>query len=352
MNNKVAIITDLHFGIRNDNASVVNAGKRFFSEVFFPKIDADGIDTVIQLGDTFDRRKYINFYTLYQVKEFFFEELRKRNLRYIQISGNHDTYFTPTSEVNSLDLVLPEFGFETLHTATTINVKGRDICMVPWINSGNAEATGKELAGTKAMVCMGHFEIVGFEMDGGAVCADGMDTAALSKFACVFSGHFHKRQSKGSIHYLGTPWESTWSDYGLAKGFHIFDVQDFSLEFVENPNKLFVRYVYDDSAPLPVPKNVEGSYVRIAIRKKTNPYLFDKFVDSINILKPTHLSFTDEAQIIVANGAIANTNIQIEDTLTTIATAVQELKELSVSNDNLLKYMSGLYNRGQELTFD
>ena len=65
---KIALLTDLHFGARNDNQKVAAFQRKFYDEVFFPEIDKRGIDTVINLGDTFDRRKYIAFTSLKRSK--------------------------------------------------------------------------------------------------------------------------------------------------------------------------------------------------------------------------------------------------------------------------------------------
>ena len=58
---KLALVTDIHFGARNDNQRVADFQERFFKEEFFPYLDEHNITTVVDLGDTFDRRKYINF---------------------------------------------------------------------------------------------------------------------------------------------------------------------------------------------------------------------------------------------------------------------------------------------------
>ena len=39
----------------------------------------NNITTVIDLGDTFDRRKYVNFHTLQQVKKFYFDVCQFEN---------------------------------------------------------------------------------------------------------------------------------------------------------------------------------------------------------------------------------------------------------------------------------
>jgi len=62
---KIAIIADVHFGIRNDNPLFHDVHTRFFFDHFFPYLRANNIKTLVSLGDLFDRRKYINFKSLY-----------------------------------------------------------------------------------------------------------------------------------------------------------------------------------------------------------------------------------------------------------------------------------------------
>ena len=95
---KVAIITDQHFGARNDSIAFLDFFQKFYDNVFFPKLEEEGIDTVLILGDTFDRRKYVNFYALQRAKEMFFDKLANRKIKVHMLAGNHDTYFKNTNE--------------------------------------------------------------------------------------------------------------------------------------------------------------------------------------------------------------------------------------------------------------
>jgi len=106
---KVAIITDMHLGVRGDSKVFLDHQEKFFNEVFFPHLDEHNIKTVLDLGDTFDRRKYINYVTLDRAKKFFFDELQKRDIEYHAVVGNHSVYYTNTNEVNSMNLLLQEY---------------------------------------------------------------------------------------------------------------------------------------------------------------------------------------------------------------------------------------------------
>ena len=99
---KVAVITDTHFGCRNDSQAFMDYFKKFYEEIFFPTLQEQGIDTIIHMGDVVDRRKFINWKTVYQMREMFFDVCDERNINLHLVTGNHDTYFRNTNQVNSL----------------------------------------------------------------------------------------------------------------------------------------------------------------------------------------------------------------------------------------------------------
>ena len=201
---KVALITDQHFGARNDSILFLDFYQKFYDEVFFPTIDSAGIDTVLILGDTFDRRKYINFVSLKRTKEMFFDKLLERKITVYMLAGNHDTYFKNTNEVNSISLLLQEYdNINVIHHPSNIYVGENNehkICMMPWICVENYEDSMETLKDTDAKYCMGHFEIAGFAMYRGMPSHEGLDRAHFRKFVRTFSGHYHHKSKIGRAH--------------------------------------------------------------------------------------------------------------------------------------------------------
>jgi len=61
---KVAIITDQHFGARKGSKLFHEYFLKFYNEVFFPTLEKEGITTVVDMGDTFDNRRGIDFWAL------------------------------------------------------------------------------------------------------------------------------------------------------------------------------------------------------------------------------------------------------------------------------------------------
>ena len=102
---RIAVLGDTHFGIRNDSLAFHKYAEKFYEKVFFPYLKDHNIESVIQVGDLFDRRKFINFQSFYLSKMYFFEEFYGERKLYTLL-GNHDIYFKNSLDVNSIELCL------------------------------------------------------------------------------------------------------------------------------------------------------------------------------------------------------------------------------------------------------
>ena len=341
---KVAIITDQHFGARNDSIAFLDFFEKFYDNTFFPALDANSINTVLVLGDTFDRRKYVNFYALDRAKKMFFDKLEERGIRVHMLAGNHDTYYKNTNEVNSPDLLLVEYGnIDVISKPETIVVDGTSICMMPWICPENYQESLDHIKNTKAEICMGHFEIAGFAMYRGMESHDGLAKETFEKFDLVFSGHYHHRSSDKHIHYLGNPYELTWQDYNDPRGFHLFDLDTRELEFICNPYRMFERIEYNDKDQDPVDLDVlelEQKYVKLVVVNKTDFYKFDKFIQKL-YNKGCHEIKIIEDMSEFQDGEIGE-EINLEDTLSVLSHYVDSI-ETDVDKEQIKTYMRTLY---------
>jgi DNA repair exonuclease SbcCD nuclease subunit len=350
---KVAIITDQHFGARNDSTHFLDYYEKFYSEVFFPTLKSAGINTVLILGDTFDRRKYVNFFTLKRTKEMFFNPLDEMGVEVHMLAGNHDTYFKNTNEINSVNLLLQEYdNINVIDSPQTIHLNygetSHDVCMMPWICAENYENSMLELKNTSATICMGHFEIAGFAMYRGMPSHEGLERALFTKFECTFSGHYHHKSNADGIFYLGNPYELTWQDYNDDRGFHIFDLDTKELEFIKNPHKMFHRISYDDKEQSI--KDITdmdltgyaGKYVKVVVINKTNPYLFDKFMNNLYNVNPVDITIAEDFTDLT-EGIEDDMVDQAEDTLTTLNKYVESITDENIDNNKLKTLLKELY---------
>lgn len=346
---KVAIITDTHWGARNDSLNFIDYYEKFYRDTFFPTLDKEGIDTVLMLGDTFDRRKYINFVTWNKAKSIYFDQLAKRNIQTYILVGNHDTSYKNTNKINSPDLLLREYtNIQVIDEPTTIDVKDTAICMMPWICPENYSDSIQTIKETDADICMGHFEISGFAMHRGMPSQEGLNRGIFNRFDCVFSGHYHHRSSQDNIKYLGNPYELTWQDYNDPRGFHLFDLSTRNLEFIQNPNVMFHRIIYDDKEESITEINNKdltkftNTYVKVVVINKTNPYLFDKFMAKLYEVNPIDVTIAEDFTDLT-EGVEDDILDQAQDTLTIINNFVEGIKEDYIDNNKLKTVMKELY---------
>ena len=165
---KVAIITDQHFGARKNSKLFHDYFLKFYNEVFFPTLEKEGITTVIDMGDTFDSRKGIDFSALSWAKNNYYDRLRDMGVTVHTVVGNHTAYYKNTNEVNAVDLLLREYDNVIVYSeATEAKVDNLDVLFVPWINQDNEEQTLKLIDKTTCSVAMGHLELIGFRVHRG-----------------------------------------------------------------------------------------------------------------------------------------------------------------------------------------
>ena len=252
---KIAIITDTHWGARNDSQAFTNYFIKFYEDIFFPTLLERDIRTVVHMGDIVDRRKFINYKTLYQMRHNFFDQCWDRYISLHMIIGNHDTFFKNTNQVNSMDcLRMMMSGSEgdgggmvrIYHDPTEVVFDGTKVFFQPWICPENKEQSLDAISNTDAQILFGHLEVQGFEMHLGAINHEGLSPKVFEKFEYAFSGHFHHKSDNGNVYYLGNPYQITWSDYKDPRGFHIFDTETRELEFIQNPYEMFYKIYYDD----------------------------------------------------------------------------------------------------------
>ena len=77
---KIAIITDTHFGARNDNLNFNDYFYKFYDNVFFPTLKERDITTCVHIGDVVDRRKYISYRIANDFRSRFIERFSQKGI--------------------------------------------------------------------------------------------------------------------------------------------------------------------------------------------------------------------------------------------------------------------------------
>ena len=317
--------------------------------VFFNEIDSQGIKHVIHLGDLVDRRKQINIQTAKRLREDFISPLMSRELEYHQILGNHDVYYKSTNKVNAIQEMYGEL-LSWYDTATEIEIDGVTLLLVPWICAENREESYRKIRESNSSFCLGHLELVGFEMYRGSVSTHGDSRDVFDKFDLTLSGHYHHKSTDGSIHYLGSHGQFTWSDHGDQRGFHVLDLNTRGLTFYENPYRMFSKVHYDD-----VDKTLasllthdfdsyKDTYVKVVVHSKTNPYWFDKFCESIEKVGVIDIQIVDDHLNLNLEDDSDIVN-EAESTIDIFKKHIGKLPQSNFNKDKLEQLVVDLYNQ-------
>jgi len=349
---KIALITDTHWGARNDSQVFLDYFSKFHDELFFPYLEEYGIDTIIHLGDIVDRRKYINYTTLRRLKDKFINRCVDMNLDLHVIIGNHDVPYKNTNEINSMKELFDQHNVKFYDEPETVEFDGIDILLMPWINNSNYAHAVDCMKSTTAPVMMGHLEISGMMMMRGMANEHGMDMEMFKRFEHVFSGHFHHKNSKDNIHYLGCPYEITWSDYQDPKGFHIYDTDTREVEFIRNPFSMFHKVYYDDEGKsMEDFTNIDFSeyrdtYVKVVKQTVNNPYWFDMMLDNLYKHEPINIRIVEDTiNLGLEDDDVVN---EAEDTVTILSKYIENMSD-DVPKKKLDNLMRTLYNEAIHL---
>ena len=351
---KIALITDTHFGARNDNLAFNEYFYEFWEKTFFPYVKEKGIDTVIHLGDVMDRRKFVSYKIAQDFRKRFIQKFVDEGITLHMLVGNHDTFYKNTNDVNSLaELVEGRYPKMFVYPETaTVEFDGTPICFIPWICPDNYSDTMTHIKETKAQVAMGHLEINGFEMHAGHYAEGGYDKQFLNKFDTVFSGHFHKKSDDGQVFYLGNTYQMTWSDDNCPKGFHVFDTSTRELERIVNPYTIFQKVYYDETTTdysqfdVSVLKN---KFVKIIVVNKKDFYAFDRFIDKVLGESGAHeVKIVEDFSELDAENVDDTIVENAEDTMTLLERYIDEL-DVTLDKHRLTNMMKSLYLEASDL---
>ena len=350
---KIALLTDTHFGARNDNLNFNDYFYEFYEGVFFPYLQQNNIKHCIHLGDLMDRRKYVSYRILKDFRERFIQPFLHLEIDLHILVGNHDIYFRNTNDVNSLQELLGA-NYKNIHIypeAQEVDFGGFPILMMPWINSQNEIYSFGMMDETKADTMVSHLEVVGFEMHGGHFSESGFDKSQFKKFDTIFSGHYHKKSDDGQIYYLGTPYQMTWSDYNCPKGFHVFDTETRELTRIVNPQKIFEKIYYDDTQEnydIHDVNQYRNKYIKLVVVNKNDLYKFDKFTDKLFKADCHEVKIIEDFTDLDANTVSDDIVENSQDTMTLLGKYIDDL-DVNLDKTKLKTDISKLYHEAQDL---
>jgi DNA repair exonuclease SbcCD nuclease subunit len=201
---KAAVFTDIHFGLKG-NSKIHNQDCEDFIDWYIEQAKAAGCETGIFCGDWHHNRNSLNLTTM-DVTIRCMEKLGAAFEQFFFFDGNHDLYYKDKRDVNSTAFAKHIPGITFVDEITTIE----DVTIVPWLVGDE----WKQLRSLKSKYVFGHFELPSFYMNAMVQMPDHGELKAedFKHQSYVFSGHFHKRQQQGVVHYLGNAFPHNYAD--------------------------------------------------------------------------------------------------------------------------------------------
>ncbi len=203
---KVACFTDIHFGMKG-NSRIHNDDCEAFIYWFIDQAKAHGCETCIFLGDWHHHRSSTNVSTMnYTVSNM--ERLGKAFEKVYVIMGNHDLFYRDKREINSMEFIR---NIPNIHIVNEW-IETEDVAIVPWI----VQDEWKRIPQMKQRYMFGHFELPYFQMNAMVEMPDvgGIKAEHFVNQEYMFTGHFHKRQVRKNISYMGNAFPHNYADAG------------------------------------------------------------------------------------------------------------------------------------------
>jgi DNA repair exonuclease SbcCD nuclease subunit len=203
---KVAVCTDIHFGLKS-NSLQHNQDCSDFIDWFIATAKEQGCETGMFLGDWSHQRAALNMQTLqYSLRSL--EKLSKAFDRFYFIPGNHDLYYRDKRDIYSTEWARHIPNIQIVNDF----FKDGDVIIAPWLVGDDH----KKLAKMSARYMFGHFELPHFKMNAMVEMPDHgeLKVENFSGVESVYSGHFHLRQHKKNVNYIGNCFPHNFADAG------------------------------------------------------------------------------------------------------------------------------------------
>ena len=300
---KAAVFTDIHFGLKS-NSQLHNEDCLAFIKWATAKAKAEGCETALFLGDWHNNRASINIVTL----NYSLQALEHLNANFdvvYFIPGNHDLYYRDKRDIQSVAWAAH------LGNIKIVNdwFSDGDVVIAPWLVGDDY----KKVPALTGKYMFGHFELPGYMMNAMVEMPDHGEIKRehFTNFEHVYTGHFHKRQTKKNITYIGNCFPHNYADAGDSdRGLTVIEWGK-PAEFHAWPDQPLYR-VYALSQVLDDPDNLlkPGMHARINldidISYEEASFIKDTFIESHKLREIKLIPQPNvELENLVAQGNIA-----------------------------------------------
>lgn len=337
---KSACFTDIHFG-RKQNSEQHNQDCLNFVSWFCEQVKADpSIDHIVFLGDWHEQRSAINGLTL----DFSYNAAKLLNdlgLPIYMIVGNHDLYYRNNRNIYTTTFFQTFTNFILIDTPKIYPELGNGKTLIaPFLFP--QEYTENYTLLNSMDVVYGHFEFKGYVITGDTVIMEhGPDAEDYGKPKHIFTGHFHKRQGKGNVQYIGSTFPMDFADANdVERGMMVYDYNKDDVKFIDWPD--CPTYIKTKLSELLVGhKKILKPYSSVKcladqdITLEESNQLREKFVSKYNLRE-----FTFEepsTSDIIEDTDMDLSGLELESTTSIVVTLLGRIKETKIKPEKLIK---------------
>ena len=225
---KYVLFTDIHFGCKG-NSDEFNQQCLDFLDFVEEKTADMEIDGAIFLGDWYHNRNAINVKTLKYGIEGIYKLGNIGQGNSYMILGNHDLYYRDRRDVSSIVIPEGDIGVQVIDEPLMID----NMLLCPWTTSD--EKLSEVIASYEPSYVFCHPEIPSFSFNKSSKYEGEFDPQEYSGPKRICCGHFHMRQEKNNITYIGNCFSHDFSDVNdwHNKGFAILDTKTNKIEYFE-----------------------------------------------------------------------------------------------------------------------
>jgi hypothetical protein len=258
----ISMISDIHFGTKQNNKVIFEQQMAFFKEQYFP-------------------------FLLEELRESFFSWFAQHDINFHCLLGNHDVVHRSTLDQNTFKAaginLIPNIIL--YDTPTKIKVGKYSIGMLPWIITDKEEEVGIP-EGIDVLFC--HAELRDFYVSKGVISRNGFNKDIFKKINLVCSGHYHIKATQSNVNFLGNPYQKDWGDFQEDKGFWTLG-DNFDLHFHQNttsPRHIKINYCeFEEGSEFEFEVRTEGlGYEKVCSNIK-------KMDEIIDLCKNNHVKF-------------------------------------------------------------
>tara|TARA_Y100000593_G_scaffold93898_1_gene190482 strand:+ start:4444 stop:5472 length:1029 start_codon:yes stop_codon:yes gene_type:complete len=322
------ILGDLHFGERGDSEKFNNSILDFL-EWSIDIGTEHQVDKVAQLGDWFHSRSKIQVQTLnYGVvgAQMLGQVFGRENV--FVLEGNHDLFYLDRLDISSINVLSPYV--TVIHEPTSVG----NIMMTPWIVSGeqwddivNASRNHEYL--------FAHLELNGFMVNDRYEMEHGQSHRELRGYKSVLTGHYHSKQEKDNILYVGTPYPITMNEANESHGVFIFDDETGTIEYEEYQGIKVISVEYADleSVLEELGDDVEKTSIRVVFSDENTEDMVEEVQERLSKMEfdTVRIKFNN-----TKTREILNADIEVSDTENIDDIVVRVIRE-SVDVDGIDK---------------